>query len=83
MVTSEQANLKTSVPSILRMQENVAALTRVLFSASSFGVMSLRSEIGVAREVEACKGGDVSDELGACGVVLNEILPSTQSIDRL
>ena len=54
-----------------------------IFSASSFGVASQGSEIGVAREVEAFKGGDVGDELSACGVVLNMILPSTQSIDGL
>ena len=83
MVTSEGESWKTSVPSILWMQANVAALTRVIFGASSFRVTSWGLEIGVAREVEACKGKDVGDELGACGVVLNKILPNTQSIDGL
>ena len=80
-VTSERASWKTSMLSILWMQANAATLTRAVFGASSFGVTSWGSEIGVASEVEAFKGGDVGDELGACGVVLNEILPSTQSTD--
>ena len=83
VVTSERASWKTSVPSILRMQANVAVLMRAFFGASSFGVASRGSEIGVASEAEAFKGGDVGDELDACGVVSNEILPNTQSIDRL
>ena len=58
-------------------------LTRAIFGASSFGVASRGSEIGVASKAEAFKGGDVGDELSACGVVSNEILPNTQSIDRL
>ena len=58
-------------------------LTRAIFGASSFGVASRGLEISVAREAEAFKGGDISDELGACGVVSNEILPNTQSIDGL
>ena len=82
-VTSERASWKTSVLSILRMQVNVATLTRVIFGASSFGVASRGLEISVASKVEACKGGDVGDELGTCGVVSNEILPSTQSINGL
>ena len=82
-VTSERASWKTSVPSILRMQANAAVLTRAIFSASSFGVASRGSDIGVASKAEAFKGGDVSDELGTCRVVSNEILPSTQSIDSL
>ena len=65
VVTSERASWKTSVPSILWMQVNVAALTRVIFGASSFRDSSWGSEISVAREVEACKGGDIGDELGA------------------
>ena len=40
-------------------------------------------EISVASEAEVCKGGDVSDELGTCKVVSNEILPNTQSINIL
>ena len=82
-VTSERASWKTSVLSILWMQMNVATLTRAIFGASSFRVTLQGSEIGVAREAEACKGRDVSDELGACGVVSNEIFPNTQSIDGL
>ena len=82
-VTSERASWKTSVLSILWMQANVAALTREIFIASSFGVTSWGSVIGVAREVEACKGEDVGEDLSACGVVSNEILPNTQSIDGL
>ena len=82
-VTSERASWKTSVPSILWMQVNVAVLMRVIFGASSLGVTSQGSEIGVTSEAEACKGRDVSDELGACGVVSNEILPNTQSINGL
>ena len=62
---------------------NVAALTRAIFSALSFGVTSQGSEISVAREVEVCKGRDISDELSACRVVSNEILPNTQSINGL
>ena len=77
VVISERASWKTSVPSILWMQVNVAMLTRAIFGASSFGVTLQGSEIDVAREVEACKGGDVGDELGACEVVLNKILPNT------
>ena len=65
-VTSERASWKTLVPSILRMQANAAALTREIFGASSFGVASLGSEIGVASKAEAFKGRDVGDELGAC-----------------
>ena len=83
VVTSERASWKTSVLSILRMQANVAALTRAIFGASSFRVASRGSEIGVASKAEAFKGRDVSDELGACGVVLNKILPNTQSINGL
>ena len=82
-VTSERASWKTSVPSILWMQVNAAALTRAIFGASSFGDSSQGLKIGVAREVEALKGRDVGDELGMCKVVLNVILPSTQSIDGL
>ena len=82
-VTPERASWKTSVPSILWIQANVAALMRAIFSALSFGGSSWGMEVGIAREAEACKGRDVSDELSACGVVLNEILPSTQSIDGL
>ena len=82
-VTSERASWKNSVPSILQMQVNVAALTRVIFGASSFGVASRGLEISVASEAEACKGGDIGDELSACGVVSNERLPNTQSIDGL
>ena len=82
-VTSERASWKTTVPSILQMQVNVATLMKAIFGASSFRVTSRGSEIGVAREVEACKGGDVSDELSACRVVLNKILLSTQFIDGL
>ena len=82
-VTSERASWKTSVPSILQMQANAATLTRVILGALSFRVTSQGSEIGVAREAEARKGRDVGDELGACGVVLNKILPNTQSIDVL
>ena len=82
-VTSERASWKTLVLSILQMQANAAALMRAIFGASSFGVTSRGSEIGVASEAEAFKGGDVGDELGMCGVVSNEILPNTQSIDGL
>ena len=82
-VTSERASWKTSVLSILQMQVNVAALMRAIFSALSFRVTSQGSEIGVASEAEACKGGDVSDELSACRVVSNKILPNTQAIDGL
>ena len=82
-VTSERASWKTSVLSILWMQANVAALTRAIFGASSLGVTSWGLEIGVAREADACKGGDVGDELGACGVVLNKLFPNTQSLDGL
>ena len=82
-VTSERASWKTSVPSILWMQVNVAVLMRAIFGALSFGVTSRGSEIGFARETEACKGRDIGDELSVCGVVSNEILPSTQSIDGL
>ena len=82
-VTSERASWKTSVQSILWMQENAAMLTRAIFSALSFRVASWGSEIGVASEVEACKDGDVGDELSTCGVALNEIFPNTQSIDGL
>ena len=56
---------------------DAAMLMKAIFSASSFGVTLQGSEIDVAREVEACKGGDVGDELGACEVVLNKILPNT------
>ena len=83
MVTSERASWKVSVLSILWMQANVAMLTRVILGALSFGVTLQGSEIDVATEVEACKGGDVSDELSACRVVLNKILLSTQFIDGL
>ena len=83
VVTSERTSWKTSVPSMLQMQVNVAMLMRVIFSALSFGDSSHGSEIGVAREVEACKGGDLGGELGACRVVSNEILLSTQSIEGL
>ena len=55
VVTSERASWKTSVLSILCMQVNAAALTRVIFGASSFRVTLWGSEISVAREVEACK----------------------------
>ena len=65
------------------MQANAAALTRAIFGASSFGVTSQGLEISVASKAEACKGGDISDELGAYGVVSNEILPNTQSINGL
>ena len=82
-VTSERASWKTSMLSILQMQVNASALMRVIFGALSFGVASWGSEISVASEAEACKGGDVGDELSACGVVSNEILPNTQSIDGL
>ena len=82
-VTSERASWKTSVPSILQMQANAPALMRVIFGASSFGVTSRGLEIGVASEVEACKGGDIGDELSACGVASNKISPNTQSIDGL
>ena len=69
--------------SILQIQVNVAMLMREIFGISSFKDSSWGSEIRFAREVEACKGGDIVDELGACGVVSNKILPSTQSIDGL
>ena len=82
-VTSERASWKTSVPSILQMQANAAALTRAIFGASSFRGSSRGVGFRVAREAEACRGGDVGGDFGACGVVLNEILPSTQSIDGL
>ena len=82
-VTSERASWKTSVPSILWMQANAAMLMRAIFGALSFGVTLWGLEIGVASEAEAFKGRDVGDELGACGVVSNEILPNTQSIDGL
>ena len=82
-VTLERASWKTSVPSILRMQVNAAVLMRVIFGALSFGGSSRGAGFGVAREAEACKGGDISDELGAYGVVSNEILPNTQSINGL
>ena len=49
----------------------------------SFGGSSWEAEVEVAREVEACRGGDVGGDFRACGVVSNEILPSTQSIDGL
>ena len=62
---------------------NVAALTTVIFGALSFGVTSRGSEISVASKAEACKGREIGDELSACGVVLNEISPNTQSIDGL
>ena len=78
-VTSERASWKTSVPSILQMQANAAALTRAIFSASSFGGSLRGAEVGVARETEACRSGDFR----ACGVASNKILPSTQSIDGL
>ena len=65
MVTSERASWKTSVLSILWMQENVATLMRAIFRALSFRVTSQGSDISVASEVEACKGRDISDELGA------------------
>ena len=48
------------------------------FRGSSQGM-----KIGVTRVAEACKGRDIGDELSVCGVVSNEILPSTQSIDGL
>ena len=83
VITSERASWKTSVPSILWMQANVAMLMRVIFGALSFGGTLQGLEIPVARQAEACKGRDVSDELGACGVVSNEIFPNTQSIDGL
>ena len=83
MVTSKRGSRKTYVPSILQMQVNLAALTRAIFSALSFRDTLQGLEIGVVREVEACKGEDVGDELGMCKVVLNVILPSTQSIDGL
>ena len=51
-VTSERASWKTSVLSILWMQANAAALMRAIFGASSFGVTSWGSEIGVASKVE-------------------------------
>ena len=82
-VISERASWKNYVLSILRMQVNAAMLTRAIFGALSFGVTSWGSEIGVAREVEACKGRDIGDELRTCGVVSNKILPNTQSIDGL
>ena len=82
-VTSERASWKTSVLSILQMQVNAVVLTKAIFGASSFGVTSQGLEIRVAREAEACKGGDIGDELSACRVVTNVILPSTQSINRL
>ena len=82
-VTSERESWKTSVLYILWMQVNAAALTRVIFSALSFGVTSWGLGIGVAREAEACKVRDVSDELSACGVASNKISPNTQSIDGL
>ena len=69
--------------SILQMQANVAMLMRMIFGASSFEGSFQGTEISVASEAEACKGRDVGDELSACGVVLNEILPNTQSIDGL
>ena len=83
MVISERARWKTSMLSILWIQANAAALTRAIFGASGFRDSPQRSEISFAREVEASKGRDISDELGACGVASNEILPSTQSINRL
>ena len=52
-VTLERESWKTSVPSILQIQVNVAALMREIFSASSFGDFSQGLEIGVAREAEA------------------------------
>ena len=82
-VTSERATWKTSVTSILQMQANGATLMRVIFSALSFRDTSWGSVIGVYREVEACKGRDIGDELGTCRVISNKILPNTQSIDRL
>ena len=82
-VTSERESWKTSVLSILQMQANAATLTRSIFGASSFRLTSWGSGISVASEAEACKGRDVSDELGVCRVVLNKILPNTQSIDGL
>ena len=82
VVTSERASWKISVPSILWMQVNVAALTRAIFGALSFRVTLQGSEIPVARQAEACKGRDVSDELGACGVVSNKNCPiPNQSMD--
>ena len=83
VVTSERASWKTSVLSILQMQANVAALTRVIFGALSFKDSSGGSETRVVREVEACKPEDVGDALSMCRVVSNEILPNTQSINRL
>ena len=62
---------------------DAAALMRAIFGASSFGGSLQGAGVRVAREVEACRGGDVGGDFRACGVVLNEILPSTQSIDRL
>ena len=61
-VTSERASWKTSVPSILWMQANAAALTRAIFGASSFGGSSWGAGFRVAREVEACRGGDVGGD---------------------
>ena len=54
----------------------------------NFWCFKLRScswglEISVASKAEACKGRDVSDELSTCRVTSNEILPNTQSINRL
>ena len=54
-VTSERESWKTSVPSILWMQANAAALTRAIFGASSFGGSSQGVEVRVAREAEACR----------------------------
>ena len=82
-VALERESWKTSVPSILQMQANAAALTREIFGASSFGGSSRGVGFGVAREAEACRGGDVGGDFGACAVVSNEILPSTQSINGL
>ena len=82
-VTSERASWKIFAPSVLQMHVNVAVLMKASFGALSFGITSQGSEISVAREVEACKGGDISDELSTCGVVSNKILPNTQSIDGL
>ena len=63
VVASERASWKTLVPYILQMQANAALLMRVIFGALSFGVTSWESEIGVTREAEACKGGDVGNLL--------------------
>ena len=82
-VTLERASWKTSVPSILRMQANAAVLMRVIFGALSFRGSSQGAGVGVAREAEACRGGDVGGDFGTCGVASNKILPSTQSIDGL